>query len=121
MSAGDWYLVSLGLGGGLSIALLWVVVLASGRYPSVAAGRADFAWHVAAELVTAALLLVGGVGLLAEAAWGPAVIAIALGALVYAVTESAGHYLKTGNRFLAAAVLSGWPFAIVAGVILVTR
>lgn len=121
MSSGDWFLVSLGLGAGASIALLWIVVIATGSYPKVAAGRADFAWHVAAELVTAAALLVGGIGMLTEADWGPIAIAIGLGTLLYAITESAGHYLKNGNRLLAFAVLSGWPFAIAAGVILVTR
>jgi hypothetical protein len=118
LSPGEWYLVSLGVGAGASIALLWIVIIATGRLPAVAAGRADFAWHVAAELVTAAVLLIGGIGLLIEAAWGRTAIAVGLGTLLYAITESAGHYLKTGNRWLAVAVLSGWPFAIAAAAVL---
>ena len=120
MSAGEWYLVSLGIGAGASIALLWIVVIASGRLPAVAAGRGDFTWHVAAELVTAALLLIGGVGMWTRASWGRTAIAVALGALVYAITESAGHYLRTGNWPLAVAVLSGWPFAAAAAIVLFT-
>jgi hypothetical protein len=111
----------MGLGAGATIAVLWLAVLATGNYAKVAAGRRDFGWHVAAELVTAVLLLIGGAGLFARTPWGPLAFAIALGALVYAITESAGHYLQSGNRLLAFAVLSGWPFAIAAAVILVTR
>lgn len=118
MSAGDAYLLSFTLGAGASIAALWVVILATGRLPKVAAGRGDFGWHVAAELVTAALLLIAGIGLLVDAAWNELATAVSLGALVYAITESAGHYLRTGNRWLAVAVLSGWPFAIAAAIVL---
>jgi hypothetical protein len=118
VSAGDTYLLSFTLGAGASIALLWITIIATGRLPKIAAGRGDFGWHVAAELVAAALLLIAGFGLLADATWGELATAVALGALVYAITESAGHYLRTGTRWLAFAVLSGWPFAIAAALVL---
>jgi hypothetical protein len=118
VSAGDAYLLSFTLGAGASIALLWIVIIATGRLPRIAAGRGDFGWHVAAELVTAALLLVAGIGRVIEASWADLATAVSLGALVYAITASAGHYLRTGTRWLAFAVLSGWPFAIAAAIVL---
>ncbi len=118
MSAGDAYLLSFTLGAGAAIALLWIVIIATGRLPKIAAGRGDFAWHVTAEFVTAALLLVAGIGLLIDAAWADLATAVSLGALVYAITESAGHYLRTGTRWLAFAVIAGWPFAIAAAIVL---
>jgi hypothetical protein len=82
-------------------------------------GRDDFAWHVTAELTTGSLLLAAGIALFIDPdARAPMILSgIALGAIVYALVESAGHYLARGNREMVAVVATGWVFTIPALVV----
>ncbi|HEX9236865.1 MAG TPA: hypothetical protein VF972_11365 [Actinomycetota bacterium] len=116
MSAADWYLGLYSVGVGISVVGFWGWVIATGRLASLGAGRDDFGWHAAAEITAGGLLLAAGIGLFAarHAAWPGVLEAVGLGALVYALVESAGHYLARGNRLMAATVVVGWVFTIPA-------
>jgi hypothetical protein len=94
----------------------WTWVLASGRAPELGEGRDDFGWHIAAEMTTGLLLLAAGIALLIDPDARASVLlsAIGLGAIVYALVGSAGHYVARGNRQMVAVVATGWIFTIPA-------
>lgn len=58
----------------------------------------ELAYHVAAELLTAALLVASGIGLLSEADWAMALSFLALGMLLYTVIASPGFYAARRER-----------------------
>lgn len=116
MSAAEFILIWYALGAGASLVGFWSWVAISGRAARMGEGRDDFGWHIAAEMVAGALLLVAGLGLVfaRDARWPDVLSAVGIGAVIYAVTESAGHYLATGQRLMAAVVAAGWVFTIPA-------
>lgn len=87
------YLVTVGV----AIAGLWTVLLATGQVPEVDEGRLDIWFHLAAELLTAALLVAAGAALLRRWARGRLLAAVALGALGYTTVNSAGYYADAGD------------------------
>ena len=120
MSATEILLAWYALGVGISLIAFWSWVVLTGRAGQIGRGRGDFGWHIAAELVAGVLTLIAGLGLVFAqgASWPRVITAVGIGAVIYAVTESAGHYLATNQRWLAAAVVTGWVFTIPAVVLL---
>jgi hypothetical protein len=82
---------------GVGIAGLWIVLLAAGQVPEVAEGRVDIWFHIAAELLTAGLLVAAGVALLRRSARARLLAAVSLGALVYTAINSPGYYAQSGD------------------------
>lgn len=104
---------------GIAIAGLWVALLTRRAVPEIAAGDTEIWFHIAAELVTAALLVVGGVALLAgEGAIASILAAFALGALLSTSIASAGYYAARGERRFVAAFGLVTAASIAAGVAL---
>lgn len=60
------------------------------------------AFHLAAEFATAALLIMGGTGLLLGKSWARFLSAVALGMLLYTVMVSPGYFAQSGQRARAA-------------------
>lgn len=86
------------IGVGVAIAALWTVLLATGQVPELAQGRRDIRFHLAAEYLTAALLVGAGVAVLATAgATATLLAAVAAGALLYTTINSAGYYADLGQ------------------------
>ena len=92
---------------GVAIAAIWVKDLVAGEKVDTSAGLLaardvddSLFWpHWVAEYSTAIGLIVGAVGLLTEASWGPPVAALALGALFYTSTNSLGWAFAQRERF----------------------
>ena len=116
MSVAEFLLAWYSLGTGATLVAFWSWVVATGRAERMGRGRDDFGWHIAAEMAAGAALVVAGMGLVLapEARWPDMLSAVGIGAVVYAITESAGHYLATGQRMMAAAVAAGWLFTVPA-------
>lgn len=121
MTAKDWYLALFSLGAGASIPVFWAVAVSAGRYRSLRGDRRDFRFHIGAELLTGALLVTGGAGILGagDAAWVRPTLALGLGALVYSLIESPGHYLAVGRRRIVAALAGTWVLAVPALVLVI--
>ena len=91
---------------GAGIALIWSIDIVGGKFKDQ--GR-FFAWkneqgesmwtHITAELITALLLISGGVGLLFDIGWGQVIVVFALGALVYTSLNSLGWALAKRSRY----------------------
>lgn len=97
MSISDAYLIVYSLMSGTMIAAMWVQLVCSGNVPELRDGRERLiGHHIAAELLTAALLVMVGAAL----AVGYTVRGLALiplGMLLYTIINSAGHYAQIGN------------------------
>lgn len=97
MSGADALVAVYSLAVGTMILGLWIMLLARRRVPEVARGERAIWFHISAEVVTAALLLTGGTGLLVEASWSRLLAGVALGSLLYTVINSPGFYLDRGE------------------------
>ena len=54
-------------------------------------------FHIVGEMVTAVLLILGGVGLLAGRSWGSPVYLVATGMLIYTAIVSPGYFAQRGQ------------------------
>jgi len=97
VSIADWYVVILLLGCGGGIAAFWVFALASRRVDALGDFGATKDGHIAAELLTAVLLLAGGAArIVSEHGSVASTLApLGIGALLYAVFQSPGYYRRT--------------------------
>lgn len=92
------YLIGVSLGVGTAIAGLWAMLVATRRVPELDERKPSIRFHIAAELFTAALLLIGGVALWLDASWARTVVAAAVGAALYTCIASPGYYADRGER-----------------------
>ena len=76
---------------------LWAMLLTAGEVDELDDAPLEVAYHLAAEVATAALLLVAAVGLLQVKPWAPPVFFLAAGMLLYTVIVSAGYYAERGD------------------------
>jgi hypothetical protein len=87
---------------GASILVVWPVLLIIGEVPQIEAGQVDIWFHLAAEGITALLLLSAGTSLLrSPAATSWILSGVALGALLYTAVNSAGYYAEEGEPMVA--------------------
>lgn len=89
------------------MALWWGVEIRKGALDRPDRSRAEIALHLAAELVTALLLAVGGIVLVR--AGTPSLALVGLGMLLYTVVQSPGYF--AARREVAPVVM----FAVLAG------
>lgn len=87
-----WYAVVVGL----LMAGWWTLDLRGGALDRPDRTRAELGLHLAAEFLTAALLVLGGAMLLTTGSAGVALVA--LGMLLYTVIQSPGYFLARQER-----------------------
>jgi hypothetical protein len=78
---------------GIFVVLQWVYFLATKQVSELETEPAKIIFHLVAEFITAAALLIGGWGLLKDRAWGLQVHLISMGMLLYTLIDSPGHYV----------------------------
>ena len=93
VNAAGLYVAVLSLAVGALMALWWMALLVTKRVPELREGQRGIVFHIAAEYLTAGLLMAGGVGLLAGADWAAVVSPAALGALLYTTVLSPGYMI----------------------------
>ncbi|MGD2207104.1 MAG: hypothetical protein PVH17_10020 [Anaerolineae bacterium] len=82
---------------GASIIGQWAVFLATGQVPELQIEPYRIRFHLAAEFATALALLVSGVALLTDQAWGQWLYLLAAGMLLYTVIVSPGYFAQKGQ------------------------
>ncbi len=110
---------------GAAIAGIWTRDILAGEKVDRSAGvlRARdedgslFLPHWVAEYTTAALLVAGGIGLLADSGWAQAVTGLGLGALFYTSVNSLGWALAEKDRYPYAVPMAVGVVVAVAGAI----
>ena len=96
---------------GLSMVGEWALFYLVGNIPELENAPIAFSFHIAAELITAALLIVSGAGLLRRRNWARPLYLLALGMLFYTVIVSPGYFAQQGEwqwlLMFAAILLAG--------------
>jgi len=87
----------------------WAMFLVTGNVPELQTEPIRIAFHLAGEFTTAALLVVGGFGLLTLRKWGYHVFLLALGMLLYTIIVSPGYFGQLGQ----------WVFVLMFAVLVV--
>ncbi len=75
----------------------WAVFLISGSVPELRTEPVRIGFHLAAELLTALVLMVSGAGMLAAKRWARPLLLIGLGMLVYTSIVSPGYFAQRGE------------------------
>jgi hypothetical protein len=75
----------------------WTFSYISKQIPELETERVRVLFHIAAELITAVALIVGGVGLLGGWPWGVPLYLIATGMLIYTMIVSPGYFAQKGQ------------------------
>jgi hypothetical protein len=86
-----------GIGVGALILAQWAFFLAAGEVPEVRTAPWEIGLHLAAECLTAAGLLVAGIGLLRAQLWAGPLYLVASGMLLYSVIASPGYFAQRGQ------------------------
>jgi hypothetical protein len=93
-----WYAIAVGvLMGGM-----WLVFVLTGQVPELATEPWSIGMHLAAEFLTALVLVASGVGLLRARWWGERLYLVGMGMLFYTLVQSPGYYLERGEPVFVA-------------------
>ena len=74
----------------------------AGQVPELQTEPIRIWFHVAAEMATSLLLIVGGVGLFAARPWAMHVFRVSIGMLLYTAIVSPGYFAQQGNWYWTA-------------------
>ena len=115
MSLPLWCASIFELGSGGLILMFWVVAAAAGWLPKLLEGRTDGPAHVAAEFVTAGLLIAGGAATIGnhKSLTSALLFGMGAGALLYVLVEAPMHYRRRAP-LVALALIATWPVALLA-------
>jgi len=75
----------------------WTVSFAARQIPELRSEPVRIWFHIAGEMVTAAALVISGIGLLAGVRWASELYLIAAGMLLYTVIVSPGYFAQKGR------------------------
>lgn len=93
---------------GVAMIAQWFLSYRANRIPELHTEPISIRFHIAAEMVTAALLIVSGAALLAAFTWGTSSYFVAIGMLLYTAIASPGYFAQRGQRawlFLFGAII----------------
>ncbi len=79
---------------GAMMGVQWLFFLATGNVPELETEPLAITFHLAAELIAAAALVIAGVALLRGVRWARPAALTALGMLLYTVVNSAGYFAE---------------------------
>jgi len=82
---------------GVGMIAQWTMSYLADQIPELETEPIRIGFHIAAEMATAVLLIIGGVALLLRTAWGRDVSLIAFGMLFYTAIVSPGYFAQKGQ------------------------
>ncbi len=96
---------------GAMMLIVWGSLLGTGNVPELKTTPLEAGFLLAAELLTAVSLILGGFGLLSGHTWGVHMDVAALGMLLYCTVYSVGVFSQAGNTpaagfFVVTAILA---------------
>lgn len=86
----------------------WALSIMTGGVPEFQTAPWEIAFHLAAEMSTAVILLIGGVAALRSLTWSRQVLLLGLGMVIYSEIVSPGYFAQ----------LNQWPFVLMFGLLL---
>jgi hypothetical protein len=87
---------------GIGMIGTWVLFFVTAQVPEILTAPVVLGFHLAAEGITAFLLITSGAGLLLDAQVAPQSYRVGIGMLLYSVIVSAGYFAQLGQ----------WPFVV---------
>lgn len=93
MKFSTWYGIAVG---SLMIAQ-WTFSIVSGGVPEFETAPWAIAFHLAAEMSTALILITGGLATLKSISWGKTALLTGLGMVIYSEIVSPGYYAQLGQ------------------------
>jgi len=82
---------------GIAMICQWAMFLVSGSVPELKTEPVRIALHLAAEGLTAVILIISGAGVLGAKRWARALLPVGLGMLVYTSIVSPGYFAQRGQ------------------------
>ena len=117
MKFAAWYGILVGL---LMIAQ-WTFSILSGGVPELENAPWEIAFHLAAEMSTAVMLLIGGIAALRSEAWSTQILLLGLGMVIYSEIVSPGYFAQLNQGALVAMFASLLFGAVVAAIQLLSE
>ena len=94
---------------GIAMIGMWIFFYASGNIPELDTEPIRISMHILAEVITAVILILGGIGILVNKKWGKDIYLVSMGMLIYTLVQSPGYFMETGD----------YGFVIIFGVLMV--
>ena len=99
-----WY----GIGVGLLMLAQWAFTILAGGVPEFQIAPWEIAFHLAAEISTALVLITGGIAALKSAGWSRQFLLLGLGMVIYSEVVSPGYFAQLGQ----------WGFVVMFAILL---
>lgn len=87
---------------GLSMLGLWSMLYLTRQISELKTEPFRIVFHISGEVLTALMLIAGGIGLWSEVAWGLPIYLVAMGMLFYTAIVSPGYYAQKGQWAMVA-------------------
>jgi hypothetical protein len=94
---------------GIGMIIQWTLSYVKEQIPELETEPIRIKFHIAAEMLTAAFLLIAGVGLLVSRPWATHLFLVAIGMLLYTSVVSPGYFAQQGQ----------WGWLVMFGVIII--
>jgi len=88
-----WY----GIVVGCLMILQWSFSILAGGVPEFQSAPWEIAFHLAAEMSTAVILIIGGIAALRSIAWSRQILILGLGMVIYSEIVSPGYFAQFGQ------------------------
>ncbi len=75
----------------------WAASFVSRQIPELTTEPIRIGFHITGEMITAVVLIVSGIGLIASASWAPLVFFVSVGMLFYTAIVSPGYFAQKGQ------------------------
>jgi hypothetical protein len=85
-----------GIGVGFLMLGQWAFFITTGAVPELISEPWSIGFHLAAEILTALGLILGGIAVLKSKAWGSKALLAMLGMLMYSLIASPGYFAQQG-------------------------
>jgi len=82
---------------GISMIGIWNMFYFTGSIPEFETKPVELGLHIAAEIITAIVLIIGGIGLLKRKKWAFEIYLVAIGMLLYTLIMSPGYFAQKGD------------------------
>ncbi len=82
---------------GISMFGIWVMFYLTGGIPEIYSKPIELGFHIAAEIITAIILIISGIGLLIRKNWSYEIYLLSMGMLVYTLIMSPGYFAQKGE------------------------
>jgi hypothetical protein len=99
-----WY----GILVGILMIVQWIVSILAGGVPEFQTAPWEIAFHLAAEMSTAVMLILGGIAVLRANRWARQILLIGIGMVIYSEIVSPGYFAQ----------LEQWPVVVMFALLL---